>query len=430
MLGNGTEDIGFRFKLAEEEMQASVERIQAAALQAGWGAYWHHFIRVHGREVQVPLSPSDEDDEDSVQLDPPDPANPPDAAAVLKGDMARLPEALAQLSLEERVILRLRYVEEKSVAQVARALDKTDSQIRSLEKESVERLRRLFSGGDPATTAVPTGADGGDGGDRQLNFTVASQSSVRAGDSLIVDVFVHSAKQRKEVMDRVRESNPGKEIVGRTEPAKVKVRDGSILTVRLSLPGCLIDPPESTILWAGEIGNTSFVVSVPEEEGVGPRIGRAQIFLNGLSIGNVPFQISVGRSESTRDSIGTAFRPHRKAFASYASEDRDQVVARLQGMQKIAPTLEIFLDVLSLRSGEYWDRRLWEEIPKNDVFYLFWSECAAVSEWVTKEWHCALETKGIDFIDPVPLVSPERVKPPPELSGKHFRDKWLFLMNH
>ena len=65
-----------------------------------------------------------------------------------RANSARLPAALAQLSLEERVVIRLRYVEEKSVAQVARALNKTDGQIRIMERESMKRLRASFPGGD------------------------------------------------------------------------------------------------------------------------------------------------------------------------------------------------------------------------------------------------------------------------------------------
>ena len=69
-------------------------------------------------------------------------------------------------------------------------------------------------------------------------------------------------------------------------------------------------------------------------------------------------------------------------------------------------------------------------IPEKDVFYLFWSENAQRSEWVEKEWRCALDTRGIEFIDPVPLVSPKQVPPPPELARHlHFNDWQLAFMS-
>jgi len=42
-------------------------------------------------------------------------------------------------------------------------------------------------------------------------------------------------------------------------------------------------------------------------------------------------------------------------------------------MKKILPELDIFLDVLSLRSGQDWEQQLRLQIPTKDVFFLFWS---------------------------------------------------------
>jgi hypothetical protein len=42
---------------------------------------------------------------------------------------------------------------------------------------------------------------------------------------------------------------------------------------------------------------------------------------------------------------------------------------------------------------------------------------------VQREWRYGLQTKGIDFIDPVPLVDPRKAPPPKELADyKHFND--------
>jgi hypothetical protein len=64
------------------------------------------------------------------------------------------------------------------------------------------------------------------------------------------------------------------------------------------------------------------------------------------------------------------------------------------------------------------------------IFYLFWSKNASKSEWVEREWKCALNHGGIDFIDPVPLVSPDEAPPPSELAELHFND-WVlaFIRN-
>lgn len=86
------------------------------------------------------------------------------------------------------------------------------------------------------------------------------------------------------------------------------------------------------------------------------------------------------------------------------------------------PQLDLFLDVVSLRSGERWKERVHEEIASRDAFYLFWSMAASTSQWVASEWRLALETRGLDYISPVPLVSPSAVPPPQELASLHFND--------
>ena len=111
------------------------------------------------------------------------------------------------------------------------------------------------------------------------------------------------------------------------------------------------------------------------------------------------------------------------AFASYASADQDAVLVRVQGLCKALPGLNVFFARKDLRSGEKWQERLEHEIAMRDVMYLFWSQAAIISKWVDWEWRKGLETRGIDFINPFPLISPEVVPPPKELAGElHFGD--------
>jgi hypothetical protein len=44
---------------------------------------------------------------------------------------------------------------------------------------------------------------------------------------------------------------------------------------------------------------------------------------------------------------------------------------------------------------------------------------------VEREWRCALERRGIEFIDPVPLADPDEVPPPAELGVELHFDDWL-----
>ena len=115
-------------------------------------------------------------------------------------------------------------------------------------------------------------------------------------------------------------------------------------------------------------------------------------------------------------------RPIKTAFASYASLDRDKVLARIQGLLLGREDLDVFLDKKDMVPGEYWEKRLYREIEKRDVFYLFWSNNARNSEWVRKELAYAIEKKGSWFIHPVALEDPRICPPPEQLRDRHFGD--------
>ena len=116
------------------------------------------------------------------------------------------------------------------------------------------------------------------------------------------------------------------------------------------------------------------------------------------------------------------------AFVSYASEDRNRVAAIIQGMRKARPDLDIFFDVENLRSGQNWQETLKDEIAERDVLFLCWSNFAKTSKWVEMEWRYALESKGEECIEPIPIESPDVCPPPAELHQKHFNDKMLYII--
>ena len=186
------------------------------------------------------------------------------------------------------------------------------------------------------------------------------------------------------------------------------------------MPAFPIAAPDDTdvIEWNGEIGNATFPVHVPPDAQPGGYDGTALIYAAGVQIAKLHFVLQVALADAAVGPVAVREVRHKRAFASYASQDRRAVLARIQGIQKVAPDLEIFVDVASLRSGERWADRLEREVTGRDVFYLFWSAGASTSEWVEREWRAALQARGLDYIDPVPLVDPAVVPPPPELAGR------------
>src|SRR5271170_7411049 len=161
---------------------------------------------------------------------------------------------------------------------------------------------------------------------------------------------------------------------GRRRNRPARMARGTVLLIRLQIEHLVIEDQEDTILWEGNIGNATFSAEVPGAARKGQRCGLAKVYVSNLEIAKIHFAVQVGNKTSKQGRLRAQEELHRTAFASYANEDRDAVLARIQGIQKAAPNLDVFLDVLKLRSGEDWVKRLWKEIPATDIFYLFWSE--------------------------------------------------------
>jgi hypothetical protein len=206
----------------------------------------------------------------------------------------------------------------------------------------------------------------------------------------------------------------------------VSIPRGEILTITIAIDGLDIRDPVDTLVWDGVPTNTSFIIHVPMNAKRDLFAGTAVIGYQGLAIGKLVFLISVSDRVMSEYSDCSAHSLYPKsAFASYASDNRDEVLSRIQGMKKVAPDLDVFLDVFSLRSGDNWQEKLERHVPTKDTFYLFWSRAAARSEWVEREWRLALSRRGLSYIDPVPLEEPDTVPPPKELNVLHFSNGYL-----
>lgn len=206
----------------------------------------------------------------------------------------------------------------------------------------------------------------------------------------------------------------------------IPISTGTFLTIIIDIPSLKVHDNIDTLVWVGKPANTTYIVEVPVNVYIGSYPGKAVITSDGIPIAKLSFLICVAfivDSEYIDHSVERKFV--KTAFASYASENREEVLSRIQGMKKIVPELDVFLDVFTLRSGQNWQIKLEEHVPTKDTFYLFWSQYAARSEWVKKEWRIALRRRGLGYIDPVPLEEPDRAPPPQELNTLHFSDAYL-----
>jgi hypothetical protein len=259
-------------------------------------------------------------------------------------------------------------------------------------------------------------------------FAVTSLPRVLAGENFQLDFWMYLLNKYDDVIRMARKELATDHIMINSE-GPLKVKRSTELYIEAVIEGMKIDPPHKLMLWSGGISKASFNVSVYRKAEANSYPGTVTVYFKGMRIAQVCFLIKVGDATANVKPLPVDVKFVQKAFASYSSKDRAEVLGRIQGMQKILPNLSVFVDVLSLRSGQDWEYELWKVIPTYDVFYLFWSKNAKSSNWVEKEWRCALDKRGIDYIDPVPLVSPKEAPPPPELASKHFND-WMLPYIH
>lgn len=254
----------------------------------------------------------------------------------------------------------------------------------------------------------------------QVYFTVTAPKTVETSSSFVLDVWAHLEGDRGAVLARAAEEAAGGAVRAKTR-GSTAIGRGRCLGIRVRVPDFGFDE-EDALVWSGAAGNATFGIAVPEGVARGIHLGTATFAVEGMQISRLHFELDVGNAVGSSDERTLRERRPQTAFASYASEDLDEVLARIQGMQKLIPALDVFVDIVSIRSGENWARRLEAEIERRGAFYLFWSEAASRSEWVEREWRTALRLKGLDGIDPVPLESPKKAPPPAELRALHFNE--------
>jgi pSer/pThr/pTyr-binding forkhead associated (FHA) protein len=262
----------------------------------------------------------------------------------------------------------------------------------------------------------------------QVEFTVFSPTTLLPCSTFCLDVWAYLPSEYSNVIE-LQKSLDRTNLLARK--LGVPLEKGAILVIRIEIPGFKIQEPIDTIIWNETATNASFLVDIPNNIKTGNYPGKVVIQFQGISIAKVTFIINIASTaNSNYINYPTTLRYPQSAFASYASENREEVLSRIQGMKKIVPNLDVFIDLFSLRSGEDWQAKLEEHVPTKDIFYLFWSKFAASSAWVEREWRLALDRRGISYIDPVPLDEPDKASPPQELNSLHFSDAYLTYIKY
>jgi hypothetical protein len=314
-------------------------------------------------------------------------------------------------------------------------LDNSPDEVHTTDSDEMGQKDAEVAGVETTEGALVGGIKGES---EEVQCTVFAPKKVFPGDSFLVQVFAHLASQLRQATSMAKAADDDakqRDSVELDEP----IERGQELVFELTMRGLDVQEPTTMrLVWKGKPKSVKFDVSVPRDSEHKSVTGTVDIYYLNVPIGNLRFKLDI---VSLIDSFADSRRPllpeqkltrYRYAFISYASEDRAEVLRRVQVLPLVR--IDYFQDITSLDPGDRWAKELYKEIDKSDVFFLFWSKAARASEWVEKEVLYAIERKRGDEeaapdIKPVMLEGPPPVEPPESLRSLHFNDKILYFIS-
>jgi hypothetical protein len=264
-----------------------------------------------------------------------------------------------------------------------------------------------------------------------VECSVFGPPSAPPGKTILIQVFLHLANQAERATFLATTMDSSAKLKG-TKSLDLPLKRGAQVEIAFSANGLVVDEPVQSVVWRGEPTFCQFRATIPKGTNGDSFLPVVRVSIDGKLIGRIAFSLSSDdtASQPTSEPLGDHAGPYRYAFVSYASKDREEVLKRVQ-MLEVLKT-KFFQDILSLEPGDRWEKKLYENIDRCDLFLLFWSQAAKDSQWVLKEAEYALahqqKNPGSEP-DLVPVVLEQNVLPPPNLSAFHFNDRISYLIS-
>jgi hypothetical protein len=255
------------------------------------------------------------------------------------------------------------------------------------------------------------------GGRAEVSFTAGYPPRVVPGSKYPMLVFIHLLELKASVERMLRDVFRSKRLQLATSSSQAisAIERGKLITVQPAIKDVFANPPRYEIVWLEDVHKLEFEISYAGEGG-GSVVcsGFIDVSVDGLLIGQIPMSIAVGAESQPAKrlhvNIETA-KMFSRIFASYAREDLTVVHACRQAYKALG--VYLYVDRDDLLAGQSWRSVLAEMIRRTDLFQLYWSEEAAASENVSREWELAIEVGGerrSSFIRPcywqVPMPAP------------------------
>ena len=172
---------------------------------------------------------------------------------------------------------------------------------------------------------------------------------------------------------------------------------GAQVLVKLSGQHIYVSNAEERFSWDSRCKIIDYDVTVTPDSPLGTTVLKYDVIVEGCVVVRLRHDLEIVKVQHSDVPSAAAGVAPRSAFASYSVEDRP-VVSLIVGVLQDAAGIDVFLDVMSLRTSQRWQRKLEKEIRTREAFMLFWSRAASESQWVDWEWRTALREKGDEYM--------------------------------
>jgi hypothetical protein len=252
------------------------------------------------------------------------------------------------------------------------------------------------------------------------------------GGQFLVQVFLHDPDAEARTIRLMARAADPQAVRRGVATLETEVAHGERLDFILDGEGLVISEPHQSLVWRGRPRSCAFLVETPQDFVADAAQLRVRVLKGAVPIGHIRFSVAIdaSRARAAIEPAGETAPRYRRAFLSYASSDRAEVLKRAQALR--AAGIDFFNDLLSLEPGERWERRLYDEIGRCDLFLLFWSQAAKDSQWVCREIDHARDTardtgRPAEIL-PIILEGPPPPTPPDSLAHLHFNDPICYVI--
>ena len=264
-------------------------------------------------------------------------------------------------------------------------------------------------------------------GDGKVLGSVFAPSEISANSNLMIQVYLHTAKEIEEICRLARDAQKASSRRGQV-PLSCPLHVGDKVDILLNIYGKkLISSQKKRVVWQGSFINCAFRHFISPDIMSNNVCCEVLLSMKEAPIGEMLFTVEiVDAPRSLPAEVLT--RQFHKVFISYAHQDESRVRFMARGFKALC--VDYFFDRDYLKAGDVFPVKIRDYIKSADLFILCWSKNAAKSEYVGLELAQALELAFPKVKPPEDAriaICPYSIEPKAELPASmrndyHFED--------